>query len=115
MTEFSQIGTVIGQPFMQRALVGGLLIGTLGGLLGSFAVLRQLSFFSDALGHSALLGLSLGILLGLNPTLVLIPFAVLFALLVNLLVERSQLPADALLNIVYSTSLAFAVVAPSAW
>ncbi|MBW4532166.1 MAG: metal ABC transporter permease [Aphanothece saxicola GSE-SYN-MK-01-06B] len=61
---------------MQRALLGGLLTGTLGGLLGSFAVLRQLSFFSDALGHSALLGL--------NPTLVLIPFAVVFALLVSL-------------------------------
>jgi zinc/manganese transport system permease protein len=48
-----------------------------------------------------------------NPTLVLIPFAVLFALLVNQLVARSGLPADALLNIVYSTSLAFAVVALS--
>jgi zinc/manganese transport system permease protein len=98
---------------MQRALLGGLLTGALGGLLGSFAVLRQLSFFSDALGHSALLGISLGILLGVNPTLVLIPFAVLFALLVNQLVARSGLPADALLNIVYSTSLAFAVVALS--
>ena len=76
-------------------------------------MLRQLSFFSDALGHSALLGISLGILLGVNPTLVLIPFAVLFALLVNQLVARSGLPADALLNIVYSTSLAFAVVALS--
>ncbi|MEB3324382.1 MAG: metal ABC transporter permease [Cyanobacteriota bacterium] len=98
---------------MQRALLGGLLTGSLGGLLGSFAVLRQLSFFSDALGHSALLGISLGILLNINPTLVLIPFAVIFALLVNQLVERSQLPADALLNIVYSSSLALAVVALS--
>jgi zinc/manganese transport system permease protein len=95
---------------MQRALIGGLLTGSLGGLLGSFAVLRQLSFFSDALGHSALLGISLGILLNINPTLVLIPFAVLFALLVNQLVERSRLPADALLNITYSSSLALAVV-----
>ncbi len=100
-------------PFMQRALIGGLLTGALGGVLGSFAVLRQLSFFSDALGHSALLGITLGILLGLNPTLVLIPFAVVFALGVNHLVQRSQLPADALLNIVYSSSLALAVVALS--
>ena len=45
----------------------------------AFAVLRQLSFFSDALGHSSLLGITLGILLGVNPTLVLIPFAVLFS------------------------------------
>jgi zinc/manganese transport system permease protein len=95
---------------MQRALIGGLLTGCLGGLLGSFAVLRQLSFFSDALGHSALLGVSIAVLLNLNPTLVLIPFAVLFALLVNQLVQRSRLPTDALLNIVYSSSLAFAVV-----
>jgi zinc/manganese transport system permease protein len=111
MADPSSLLVVLSQPFMQRALLGGLVTGALGGLLGSFAVLRQLSFFSDALGHSALLGISLGILLGVNPTLVLIPFAVLFALLVNQLVARSGLPADALLNIVYSTSLAFAVVA----
>ena len=113
MTDLTAIRSVLAEPFMQRALLGGLLTGALGGLLGSFAVLRQLSFFSDALGHSALLGISLGILLGVNPTLVLIPFAVLFALVVNQLVARSCLPADALLNIVYSTSLAFAVVALS--
>jgi len=100
-------------PFMQRALLAGLLTGALGGLLGSVAVLRQLSFFSDALGHSALLGLTLGVILGINPTLALIPFAVLFALLVSRLIERSRLSADALLNIIYSSSLAIAVVALS--
>lgn len=104
---------VLAEPFMQRALIGGLLTGALGGLLGSIAVLRQLSFFSDALGHSALLGITLGILLGVNPMLVLIPFAVVFALLVNQLVERSSLPTDALLNIVYSSSLAAAILALS--
>jgi zinc/manganese transport system permease protein len=104
------LGELLQFPFMQRALLAGLLSGSLGGLLGSFTVLRQLSFFSDALGHSALLGISLGLLLGLNPTLVLIPFAVGFALLVARLVERSRLPTDALLNVVYSSALAIAVV-----
>jgi zinc/manganese transport system permease protein len=113
MSGVDALQAALQQPFMQRALVGGLLTGCLGGLLGSFAVLRQLSFFSDALGHSALLGVSIAVLLNLNPTLVLIPFAVLFALLVNHLVQRSRLPTDALLNIVYSSSLAFAVVALS--
>jgi zinc/manganese transport system permease protein len=113
MTEGSTLVELLQLPFMQRALLGGLLSGALGGVLGSFAVLRQLSFFSDALGHSALLGITLGILLGIDPTLVLIPFAVLFALMTNQLVQRSRLPADALLNIVYSSSLAMAVVALS--
>jgi zinc/manganese transport system permease protein len=113
MAAVEALPALLALPFMQRALLGGLLTGALGGLLGSVSVLRQLSFFSDALGHSALLGISLGILLGVNPTLVLVPFAVLFALLVNQLVQHSRLPTDALLNIVYSTSLAFAVVALS--
>ena len=113
MADPISLGAVLSQPFMQRALLGGWLTGSLGGLLGSFAVLRQLSFFSDALGHSALLGISLGIVLNINPTLVLIPFAVVFALLVNALVERSRLPPDALLNMIYSSSLSLAVVALS--
>ena len=113
MDEIRTLMLVLAEPFMQRALIGGLLTGALGGLLGSVAVLRQLSFFSDALGHSALLGITLGILIGVNPMLVLIPFAVVFALLVNQLVERSSLPTDALLNIVYSSSLAAAILALS--
>ena len=104
------LAELLAMPFLQRALLAGMLSGAIGGLLGSFAVLRQLSFFSDALGHSALLGIALGVSLGLDPTLVLIPFAVLFALGVNQLARRSRLPGDALLNIIYSSSLALAVV-----
>jgi len=97
-------------PFMQRALLGGILTGLMGGMLGSFAILRQLSFFSDALGHSALLGISIGMLLGISPSVVVLPFAVGFALVITYLLERTHLWTDALLNIVYSSSLAIAVI-----
>ncbi len=95
---------------MQRALIGGILTGIVGGILGSFTVLRQLSFFSDALGHSALLGISIGFLLGLNPSLVLLPFAVIFALAVSYLLEHTRLWTDALLNIISSSSMAIAII-----
>jgi zinc transport system permease protein len=110
VSEPASLGELLALPFLQRALLAGGLTGALGGALGSFAVLRQLSFFSDALGHSALLGITLGVLLGLDPVLVLVPFAVLFALAVDQLVSRSRLPTDSLLNIIYSSSLALAVV-----
>ncbi|MDJ1177649.1 metal ABC transporter permease [Roseofilum sp. BLCC_M91] len=109
-TELSRAIELFQFAFMQRALMGGVLMGVMGGLLGSFTILRQLSFFSDALGHSALLGLSLGLLLGLNPSFVILPFAVIFALVVNTFLERTQLWTDALLNIVYSSSLALAII-----
>jgi zinc/manganese transport system permease protein len=97
-------------PFMQRALLGGILTGLMGGMLGSFTILRQLSFFSDALGHSALLGISVGLLIGINPSVVLLPFAVCFALGVTYMLERTRLWTDALLNIIYSSSLAIAII-----
>ena len=109
-SEFTRIVELFQLPFMQRAVFSGVLTGLAGGMLGSFTILRQLSFFSDALGHSALLGLSFGVLLGWNPTAVLLPFAVLFALCVTFLLERTHLWTDALLNIIYSASLATAVI-----
>ncbi len=97
-------------PFMQRAMIGGILAGLTGGLLGSFTILRQLSFFSDALGHSALLGITISLLFGLNPSTLLYPFAVIFALTINYLLQRTRLWTDALLNIVYSSSLAISII-----
>ncbi|MGI8934265.1 MAG: metal ABC transporter permease [Phormidesmis sp.] len=97
-------------PFMQRALIGGLLTGLTGGLLGSFTVVRQLSFFSDALGHSTMLGISLGIAVGISPSIVVIPFALLFAVGVTYLLEENDLWTDALLNLIYSSSLAISVI-----
>ncbi|NJK30137.1 MAG: metal ABC transporter permease [Acaryochloris sp. SU_5_25] len=108
--EFIRIVELFQLPSMQRAMLGGILTGLMGGMLGSFAVLRQLSFFSDALGHSALLGISIGFLLGLNPSSVLLPFTVVFALLVLYMLERTHLWTDALLNIIYSSSLAIAII-----
>ncbi len=110
-TETARLIGLFQFPFMQRALLGSILTGLLGGLLGSFAILRQLSFFSDALGHSALLGITLGLLLNISPVLVLLPFAVLFGLGMLYLLERTQLSTDALLNIIYSSSVALAVIA----
>ncbi|MFK8182397.1 MAG: metal ABC transporter permease [Phormidesmis sp.] len=98
-------------PFMQRALIGGILTGLTGGLLGSLTVVRQLSFFSDALGHSAMLGVSIGLILGISsPMAVVIPFALLFALGVTYLIEKTDLWTDALLNLIYSSSLAISVI-----
>jgi zinc/manganese transport system permease protein len=109
-TELTRVIELFQLPFMQRALMGGVLTGLMGGLLGSFTILRQLSFFSDALGHSALLGISIGFLLGISPSWILLPFSVVFALTVTYVLERTQLWTDALLNIIYSSSLAIGII-----
>jgi zinc transport system permease protein len=100
-------------PFMQRAIAAGILLGLLCGLLGSFVTLRQLSFFSHAVGHAALVGIALGVLLQLNPTWMLLPFTLLFGIAVLYLIDHTDLWSDSILNIVLSGALAIGVILTS--
>ena len=97
-------------PFMQRAIAGAILMGVLGGFLGSFVTLRQLSFFSHAVGHTALVGVALGVLLQLNPTWMLLPFTLVFGLVVLYLIDQTNLSSDSVLSVVLSGALAIGVI-----
>ena len=64
--------------FMVNAFIAVLLIAPLMGILGTMAVNNKMAFFSDALGHSALTGVALGVLLGIeNEIISLLAFGVL--------------------------------------
>jgi zinc/manganese transport system permease protein len=93
-------------PFMQRAIAGGILLGILGGILGSFVVLRRLSLFGNALGHAAFLGVVLAALLQLPQTASLIGFLVIVGLGVIYLIDKTNLSGDTVLSIVVAGSVA---------
>ena len=113
VTSSTDLVTLLQFPFMQRAIAGAVLMGLLGGLLGSFVTLRQLSFFSHAVGHAALVGVALGVLLQLNPTLMLLPFTLVFGLVVLYLIDQTDLASDSVLSIVLSGALAIGVLLTS--
>ncbi|MFS0519097.1 metal ABC transporter permease [Nostoc sp. UIC 10607] len=100
-------------PFMQRAIVGAVLMGILGGMLGSFVTLRQLSFFSHAVGHAALVGVALGVLLQVNPTWMLLPFTLVFGVIVLYFIDKTDLGSDSVLSIVLSGALAIGIILTS--
>ncbi|MBE9179638.1 metal ABC transporter permease [Oculatella sp. LEGE 06141] len=100
-------------PFMQRAIAAGILLGLLGGLLGCFVTLRQLSFFSHAVGHAALVGIALGVLLQIPPVWTFLPFTLAFGLAVLYLIDQTDLWSDSILNIVLSGALAIGVILTS--
>jgi zinc/manganese transport system permease protein len=113
VTGIDEFVTLLQFPFMQRAIAGAVLMGILGGLLGSFVTLRQLSFFSHAVGHAALVGIALGVLLQLNPTWMLLPFTLIFGLVVLYLIDQTDLATDSVLSIVLSGALALGVILTS--
>ena len=97
--------------FMKHALLAVLLLTPLLGLLGTMAVNKQMAFFSDALGHSALTGIGLGIVLGIRSDLLaMLIFGVIWALLIILIRHKAQTSADTVISVCSSTSVAFGLV-----
>ncbi|PVV23873.1 MAG: hypothetical protein B6D74_06840, partial [gamma proteobacterium symbiont of Ctena orbiculata] len=65
--------------FLLRALIAGLGVALVAGPLGVFVVWRRMAYFGDTLAHSALLGVALGFLLGINLNLSVILLGIVLA------------------------------------
>ena len=97
--------------FMKNAFLAVLLLTPLLGLLGTMAVNHQMAFFSDALGHSALTGIGLGILLGLhNDLAAMLIFGVIWAVLITVIKQTGAASADTVISVFSSTSIALGLV-----
>lgn len=97
--------------FMKNALLAMLLITPLFGLLGTMAVDNKMAFFSDALGHSALTGIAIGVVLGWqNQMAAMLIFGVLWAVLITFVKQNSKMSADTIISVFSSTSIALGLV-----
>jgi zinc transport system permease protein len=97
--------------FLIRALAGGAGVALVAGPLGAFVVWRRMAFFGSALSHSALLGVALGFLLGINLNVGIFVVCALVALSLVALQRRSRLSDDTLLGILAHASLAIGLIA----
>lgn len=96
--------------FICNALLAILLMAPLFGLTSTMIVTGRMSFFSDALGHSAFTGIAIGCICGIgNPTWVAVIFAVGFALLFSFVRSRSHQTADTLIGVFSSTAVALGI------
>ena len=97
--------------FMKNAFIAILIITPLFGMIGTMIVNNNMAFFSDALGHSALTGIAIGVILGVNDTDVsMIIFAIVFALFLNFIKERKAASTDTVISVFSSMSTAIGLV-----
>lgn len=96
--------------FLLRALLAGLAVALVTGSLGTFVVWRRMAYFGDTLSHSALLGVSLGVLLDLNLNLAITLVCLLLALGLVALQGQRKLASDTLLGILAHSALALGLV-----
>ena len=97
--------------FMKNALLALLLLTPLLALLGTMAVNKRMAFFSDALGHSALAGVGIGVLLGLsNVTVILVLFGVCWAILITRINRTGGSSSDTTISVFSSAGIALGLL-----
>lgn len=97
--------------FMKNALIGIILVSPLLGLLGTMVVNNKMSFFSDALGHSALTGIAIGVLIGIDNYIVsMMGFAIVFALLISFVMESEVSSSDTIIGVFSSIGISIGIV-----
>lgn len=93
--------------FMKNAFLAIILVSPIFAIIGTMVVNKKMAFFSDALGHSALTGIAIGTLLGMtNFNISMIIFAVIFALLLNLIKSKTTYGADTIISVFSSIAIA---------
>ena len=96
--------------FMKNALLALLLMAPLFGLLSTMIVTGRMSFFSDALGHSAFTGIAIGAICGIAaPIWIAVIFSVVFALLFSYVRSRSNQAADTIIGVFSSSAVALGI------
>jgi len=96
--------------FLLYALLAGLGVALVAGPLGCFVVWRRMAYFGDTLAHSALLGVSIGVLLNINLSITVAAIPLLMALGLVYLEQRGILSLDTLLGILSHSALATGLV-----
>jgi len=97
-------------PFVQHALIAGVLIALVAGYLGVFVVQRGMSFLGDGLAHAAFGGVALGLLLSVNPLYIAAPFTLLAAFGIMWVREKTSLGSDTAIGVFFALSVALGII-----
>lgn len=100
--------------FLIRAGIAGIGLALLAGPLGCLVVWRRMAYFGDTLAHSALLGVALGFLAGVDFNIGVIIVCLCIAVALTLLQEQRRLASDTLLGIVSHSTLSLGLIALAA-
>lgn len=109
MITLTEAATML-DDFILRAVLAGLGIAVICGVMGCFVVWRRMAYFGDSLAHSALLGIAIGLATGIGMSISIFIVSITFAMLLLWLQHRGVLATDTLLGILAHGALSSAMV-----
>ncbi|HJB79097.1 MAG TPA: metal ABC transporter permease [Candidatus Nosocomiicoccus stercorigallinarum] len=101
---------IFAYEFFQKALLTGLVVGIVCGVIGSFIVLRGLALMGDAISHAVLPGVAISFMLGINFFIGAVVVGLLAAIGIGFINQNSNIKNDSAIGIVFSTFFAIGVL-----
>ena len=102
--------TIFSFPFMQRALIAGVLVSLCAALLGVSLVLKRYSMIGDGLSHVSFGALAIAVALGRTPLWFSIPVVILAAFLLLRVADNPRWNSDAAIAAMSASSLAIGIL-----
>lgn len=109
------IDAILHYPFMQRALIAGLLAAVACGIIGTYVVVKRMVFISGGISHASFGGIGLGYYLSqyiswVTPVYGALVFTIFSALGMGLIVRKTRLSEDTVIGIMWAVGMAIGIV-----
>jgi zinc transport system permease protein len=101
---------ILSSAFMQKALLVGIIVSLISGLVSVFVVLRQMSFIGAGISHAAFGGVAIGFFTGINPTVTAILYCIAVAIGIELVSRKGKVSEDVSIGIFFASSIALGIV-----
>lgn len=101
---------ILSYGFMQRAVITGIAISILTGIISVFVVLRRVSFVGSGISHAAFGGVAIGFLAGINPLITAVTYSIIIAFGIEIISSKGRVAEDTAIGIFYSSSMALGIV-----
>lgn len=101
---------ILSYGFMQRALITGIVISILTGIISVFVVLRRVSFIGSGISHAAFGGVAIGFFAGINPMITAMIYSILIAFGIERISSKGKVAEDTAIGVFFSSSMALGIV-----
>ena len=96
--------------FMRNALIAGILVSIICGVLGTLVVVNRIVFISGGIAHAAYGGIGLGLYLGISPPLGAVLFSVVISIVMGIASLKSKDRADTIIGVMWAVGMALGII-----
>ncbi len=101
---------ILSYGFMQRAVITGIIVSILTGIISVFVVLRRVSFVGSGISHAAFGGVAIGFFAGINPMITAMIYSILIAFGIERISSKGRVAEDTAIGVFFSSSMALGIV-----